>query len=132
MNCGCTCQINAFQNRKSWYSKEGWGDLSFVHKWGIAMIETEEKRIEDGSLETQLFSWDGWDGDQECMTFYDPILKVQIGKHPPGTKFDCATILWIKGKLQLINHGPVVDGHADSIYTAEYNLKLTVADTISE
>lgn len=101
---------------------------------GIAMLETdEEKRIEDGSLETQLFSWDGWDGDQECQTFYNPILKVQIGKHSPGTKFDSATILWTEGKLQLQNFGPQDEkGCGQVIYTAEYNLKLSVAETLSE
>lgn len=92
----------------------------------------ENNRVDSGSLETQLFSWDGWDGDQECMMFYDPILKVQIGKHPVGTKFDCATILWTDGKLQFTNHGPMVNNHAPIIYTAEYNLKLSVGETLSE
>jgi hypothetical protein len=88
--------------------------------------EDEDKRIEDGSLETQLFSWQGWDGDQECMTFYKPILKVQIGKHPVGTQFDSATILWTEGKLQLQNHGPFVNGRAETIYTADFKLHLSV------
>lgn len=97
------------------------------------MIETDEdKRIESETLETQLFSWDGWDGDHECMIYYNPILKVQIGKHSPGTKFDNATILFDKSVLQLTNHGPMVNGHGKVIYTAEYNLKLSVAETLSE
>lgn len=98
--------------------------------------DDEPKRFEDGPLECQLFSWDGWDGDHECMTFYDPILKVQIGKFPAGTKFDFATILFDKGVLQLGNHGPEqTDGHhkfRETVYTAEYNLKLTVAETLTE
>jgi len=89
--------------------------------------EPDENRID-----TQLFSWDGWDGDQECQTFYKPILKVQIGKHPVGTRFDNATILWTKGVLQLQNHGSFKDGFAPIVYTAEYNLKLSVADVLSE
>lgn len=96
----------------------------------------EEKRVEDGTLETQLFSWAGWDGDHECMIYYDPILKVQIGKHPPGTKFDNAVILFDKSILQLQNFGPeIVEGHnkfRKSIYHAEYNLKLCVGETITE
>jgi len=92
----------------------------------------EEKRVEDGTLETQLFSWDGWDGDHECMIFYNPILKVQIGKHPPGTKFDHATILFDKSILQLSNNGPMVNNLARVIYNAEYKLKLTIGETISE
>ena len=94
--------------------------------------EIEDKRIEDETLETQLFNWDGWDGDHECMTYYNPILKVQIGKHPPGTKFDSATILFDKGVLQLANHGPMVNGHGEVIPAGEYNLKLSVAETLSE
>ncbi len=95
----------------------------------------EDKRIEDGTLETQLFSWAGWDGDQECMTFYEPILKVQVGKFPPGTKFDSATIL-SEGKVQFCNYGPeIVEGHVkrrEIAYTAEYKLNLSVGETIRE
>lgn len=91
-----------------------------------------DERVDADTLENQLFSWQGWDGDQECQMFYKPILKVQIGKHPAGTQFDCATMLWINGKLQLQNFGPMVDGHAEVVYTAEYNLKLSVGDTLSE
>lgn len=96
------------------------------------LTEEEDKRVETESLETQLFSWRGWDGDQECMTFYEPILKVQIGKHPVGTKFDNATILWTKGILQLENHGPFKDGHAEIAYIGEYRLNLSVGDTLGE
>ena len=126
VNCGCTFRIVAFQNQNSWYS-EG---TAFTIK-GKSQMD-EEKRVEDGTLETQLFSWDGWDGDQECQVFYNPILKSQIGKHLPGTKFDCATILWVEGKLQLQNFGPMVNGHSEAIYTADYKLNLTVGETISE
>ena len=82
------------------------------------------KRIEDGTLETQLFSWDEWDWDHECMVFYKPILKVQIGKYPPGTKFDSAA-LFDKGILQFYD----ATGKKP---LAEYKLKLTVGETISE
>lgn len=96
----------------------------------------DEKRIGDGTLETQLFSWSGWDGDHECMIYYDPILKVQIGKHPAGTKFDNAVILFDKSVLQLQNFGPeIVEGDhkvRHAIYNAEYNLKLSVDKTITE
>ncbi len=85
----------------------------------------EDERIEDGTLETQLFSWDGWDGDHECMIFYKPILKVQIGKYPPGTKFDSATILFDKSILQFYD----ATGEKP---LAEYKLNLTVGETISE
>lgn len=96
------------------------------------MDEYEDKRIEDGTIETQLFSWRGWDGDHECMTYYNPILKVQIGKYPPGTKFDSATILFDKGILQLTDHGPMVNGVGACIARGEYKLHLSVGETISE
>lgn len=83
-------------------------------------------------LENQLFAWKNWDGDHECMIYYNPVLKVQIGKHPVGTKFDCATILFDKGVLQLFNNGPMVDGYAARNYVAEYKLNLTVGEVISE
>ncbi len=83
-------------------------------------------------MENQLFSWNGWDGDMECMIFYNPILKVQIGKHTAGTKFDSAVVMFDKGILQFTNFGPMVDNYAPVSYEAEYNLKLSVADTIKE
>lgn len=87
-------------------------------------------------MEKQLFDWDGWDGDQECMTFYNPVLKVRIGKHSVGIKFDSATILFAKSKLQLQNYGPeIVEGHncrREVVYTAEYDLKLSVGSVINE
>lgn len=84
-------------------------------------------------LESQLFAWKDWDGDHECMVYYNPVLKVQIGKHPVGTKFDHATILFDKGILQLENHGEFDDkGHADIAYCAKYTLNLTIEGTIQE
>lgn len=56
-------------------------------------------------MERQLFDWSGWDGETDCMIFYDPVLKVQIGEHPVGTKFSSAAIVQKpeegKGVLQL-------------------------------
>lgn len=102
----------------------------------MGIEKQEEKHIEDVALESQLFSWGGWDGDHECMVFYNPILKVQIGKFPAGTKFDNATILFDRGVLQLQRMGPEkTDGHhkyCEIEYTAEYKLNLSVGNTISE
>jgi hypothetical protein len=44
------------------------------------------------TIETELFDWDGWDGEPECMTFYNPVLKVDIGKWSAGSQFDYAII----------------------------------------
>jgi hypothetical protein len=100
------------------------------------MDEEDEKCINGESLECQLFSWTGWDGDPECLTFYEPILKVQIGKYPPGTKFDLATILFDKSLLQFDNTGEwEVDEkgrktHADNIPMGVYKLNLSVGEEI--
>ncbi len=37
---------------------------------------------EKQTIECQIFDWEEWDGDIECMIFYNPVLKVQVGKHP--------------------------------------------------
>jgi hypothetical protein len=100
--------------------------------------EVEEKRVDGETIECQLFTWAGWDGDLDCMTFYNPILKVQIGKYPPGTTFDSATILFDKAILQFDDIGPwSVDEkgrktHANNIPKGTYKLKLSVGETIEE
>jgi hypothetical protein len=85
------------------------------------------------SLEMQLFDWEDWDGDQECIVFSPITLKVPIGKFPAGTKFDSATILYTKAILQLTNfEKEEKDGCCPVSYYAEYNLNLTIGDTIKE
>lgn len=44
-------------------------------------------------MERDLFSWSGWDGDPECMIFYNPVLKVPIGDFDPGYTFSSAAIV---------------------------------------
>ena len=87
-------------------------------------------------MECQLFYWDGWDGEPLCMTFYKVVLKQQIGKYPPGTKFDNATILQDpeqgNGTLQLMNHGEFVNGSAPNIVMGEYRLHYRVGETLDE
>lgn len=45
------------------------------------------------SIEQELFSWGGWDGEPECMVFYQPRLVVDIAEFPMGTVFESATIV---------------------------------------
>jgi hypothetical protein len=75
------------------------------------------------TIEGQLFDSNGWDGDYEDMIYYNSVLKVQIGKYPPGTKFDDATIDFHDGTLQLTNKEVVM---------GEYSLRLIVGETLSE
>lgn len=44
-------------------------------------------------MERDLFSWSGWDGDSECMIFYNPVLKVPIGDFEVGHTFASASIV---------------------------------------
>jgi hypothetical protein len=84
-------------------------------------------------MEKSLFDWDGWDGDQEHITFYNPVLKVQIGQFPPGTRFHSASLNCPEGKLTFTNVGdpefgtnyvtyrPVTEEHS-------FRVKLVVED----
>ena len=99
-------------------------------------------------MERELFSWKGWDGEPECMTFYDVVLKKQIGEFPPGTKFDGATILVKDGDgddsssslgiLQFYDLGEERRFSPDdprswreTIVKAEFKLHYTVGERIS-
>lgn len=81
-------------------------------------------------MERELFDWTGWDGDQECMTFYDITLKKQIGKFAPGTKFASAVLLYDTGDLQFYNNGETRKEHhyevTESIFMGEFKLRLEV------
>jgi len=83
-------------------------------------------------VEKQLFDFDGWDGDHECMIYYDPTLKVQIGEHPIGSKFSQAIIMFDKGVLQLTKSGEMINGYAPIIWSEDYRLHLTVGELIKE
>lgn len=82
-------------------------------------------------MEKQLFNWSDWDGDLECMIFYNSLLKVQIGEHKAWTKFNHAVIDWQKGTLQFCNIGPDT-GHNnpsnETILVSEHKLKLSVKE----
>lgn len=75
------------------------------------------------SLERQLFDWDGWDGDLECMVYYNPVLKVQIGNFPPETKFNHVVMMFAKSLLRL---------YYNDLEYYEYKLSLSVSEVIKE
>ncbi len=88
------------------------------------------------SLEQELFTWSGWDGDPECMIFYDATLIVPIGKFPVGTKFDWAIISVGKDDdtvLQLNDKGEEDEqGCAPNIVRGEYKLHYRIGETVTE
>jgi hypothetical protein len=88
------------------------------------------------TIEREFFDWDGWDGDAECMMFYNPVLKAQVGKYPAGTKFAVAFVINSTNgcKLQFINREiDKITGHfgVDKVM-GEYNLHYRIGETISE
>lgn len=52
-------------------------------------------------MERQLFDYEDWDGEFDCMIFYNITLKKQIGPYEIGTKFDSAMLMYDEGILQL-------------------------------
>lgn len=57
-------------------------------------------------METQIFDWEEWDGDSECMIFYNCTMKVDIGGYASiGDKFDCIQIDNVKGVMSIQNGG---------------------------
>jgi len=70
-------------------------------------------------LETQLFSWDGWDLiDTGDFSFYDVTLKIKIGDYEVGTKFDAVAFMTSTSKLEFYDkNGQVMSTH---------KLKITV------
>lgn len=87
-------------------------------------------------MERELFTWSDWDGDMECMTFYDAVLIKPIGKFPVGTKFDCATILqgdsFQSGVLQLTNLSGKTnpDGGRQLTVVGQFKLHYMVGEEI--
>lgn len=85
-------------------------------------------------METELFSWNEWDGDEKCMNFYGVVLKKPIGEYPVGTKFDQVNILHKEeggGVLQIAEYVEGVHGLGQLKLVAEYNLYYTVGDKLN-
>lgn len=82
------------------------------------------------SMEKELFDWKDWDGDPESMTFYNVILKRQIGDFPVGTKFSSATILFTKGILQLWDYDSLANEFSLHYQVGEWKRKTLMRTTI--
>ena len=74
---------------------------------------------EPNSLETQFFSWDGWDIiDVTDFYFYKPVLKVKIGDHEIGTQFGSAAFMMSNSTLEFYDEGGEI--------ISTHKLRLTV------
>lgn len=85
-------------------------------------------------MEDELFTWEGWDGDPDCMSFYGAVLKKPIGEYPVGTKFDQVNILHKEeggGVLQICEYTEGVHGLGGLKLVAEYNLHYTVGEKVN-
>ena len=74
-----------------------------------------------GTLESQLFSWDGWDENGPMdLQFYKVVLNVPIGDFSVGEKFEYAIFNGDNSILQL--------GRDGKYY--EFELKVSVGPLI--
>ncbi len=62
------------------------------------------------SLEQQLFTWEGWDGDVGVKMYYNCCLKADIGKYEQGTKIPIVSIWEETSKMEFLQeNGDVMD-----------------------
>ena len=79
-------------------------------------------------MEKELFNWTAWDGEPDCMTFYNVTLKVSIGKYPAYCTFDSAVIQQNDGKGYLQLYDYLEDGKLKLM--GQYELHYRVGDEI--
>ncbi len=81
-------------------------------------------------MEQELFTWTEWDGEPDCMTFYNVELLKPIGKFPKGTKFNSAVIMQggsvVGGILQLFDR----ESSNKLVLMGEFKLHYIVGDAI--
>lgn len=79
-------------------------------------------------MEDELFSYEGWDGELECLILYKPVLKIKIGDFEPGTKFSLATIMIRDGYkfMQLDN----TDDEGKSVFSKAFKLHYVVGEEV--
>lgn len=80
------------------------------------------------SIENQLFTWDGWDGqDTMVFSFYKVVLVRDIGPFKKGDKFTLANMDYEKSIMELYKDDEYMDVHVfnlmiDAVYVgAEVN-----------
>ncbi len=57
------------------------------------------------SLEQQLFTWDGWDGDEDTKIFYKCHLVRDIGTFKKGTLIHSIAIVETESKMEFYEEG---------------------------
>lgn len=79
-------------------------------------------------MERKFFDWVGWDEqDVGSLSFYDCTLKVDIGPHKAGTKFDGIDVDFQRGKMTLYNLNPENEyGFQPFKESFDFNMELTL------
>lgn len=88
----------------------------------------EVTRINNGSIENSLFTWDGWDGDHECMVFYEVELTRDIGEFKKGTKFNSAIIEPPYSRVTFSNWYTDARGDTHDTEIGQFGLKYEVEE----
>jgi hypothetical protein len=70
-------------------------------------------------MEKELFDWQSWDGEPECMQFNYCTLKQQIGNYVIGSMIAHITVSYETGKMEFF------DGNVEKPF-ATFKLGLVV------
>jgi hypothetical protein len=70
-------------------------------------------------MEKQLFDWNGWDiQDTMAFTFYNCVLKVDIGPYKAGEVVKSVDLDYGEGQLH------IYDDDGNTVYECKLTLKL--------
>lgn len=78
------------------------------------------------TIESSLFDGTCYNGDLNCIEFHDVVLKVPVGEHPIGAKFDVAWVAWEYSVLQLLR------GEQKWEYELKLNIGLELPSEVEE
>ena len=86
-------------------------------------------------MERELFDYNGWDGSPSYLTYFHPILKVQVGEFPPGTSFAYASMG--PGYIRFFNYeeeriSPITGKMiSNPVLVAEYRLHYRIGEKVA-
>ena len=82
-------------------------------------------------MESELFKWDAWDiQDTAAFTFYDVVLKRDIGPHKVGDKFATANIDYENGTLSFARQKPDLSYESAGTYRISLQVGEEIADKV--
>jgi hypothetical protein len=66
--------------------------------------------------------WVAWEGDAECLTFDEPVLKKSLGRWPAGHQFGAVVFDLLRGTMEVYDYGEGED--ARPLHTFHLNLEV--------